>query len=224
MTPPPVSGFKIQVFTNMNPTPQTPVPRRRVWPWALLGSGICLTPFLVLGLAAVSYLTLDRDVAVLRRHVMDATNAHWSTKVQVSVGRITLGAIGQGLRFVHHQDIADARLALSAVRHASVGVYERKAGEADWSREQLFVETDRAMQKRGWTRLVGVANHKETVLIYVPDDMKEDGPVELCLAVVNGKEMVVASTTVDAGALGELVARHTGEDGKGHLRFAKLKL
>ena len=207
----------------MNPTPQSPAPRRRIWPWVLLGVGICLTPFLLLGIAAVSYLTLDRDVRVLRQHVMAATDANWSTKVQVSVGRFTLATIGQGLRLVPHKDIADARLALRAVKHVSVGVYERTSGTADFSPEQFFGETDRAMQQRGWTRLVGVADQHESVLVYVQDDLAEDDPIEICVAVVNGKEMVVASTTIDAVALGELVAKHAGDGVKGHLRLAKFK-
>jgi hypothetical protein len=207
----------------MNPAPQSSSPRRPVWRWVLLGVGICLAPFVLLAMVAASYLTLDRDVAVLRRHVMDATDAGWDTKVQMSVGRFTLGAIGQGLRFVQHEDIADARLALRAVKHASVGVYERGAGGAHWSREQLFTETDEAMRKRGWTRMVGVADKKETVLVYIPTDMKDDGPVDICLAVVSGKELVVVSTTVDPEALGALVAKHAGDDLKGHLRLAKFR-
>ena len=208
----------------MDPVPQSPAPRRHVWLWVLLGAGICLTPFLLLGIAAASYLTLDRDVRLLRQHVMAATDANWSTKVQVSLGGGTLGVIHQGLRFVHHEGIDDARLALRAVKHVSVGVYERTSGGANCSREQLFGATDRAMQKRGWTRLVGVADQKECVLVYVQDDLDEDEPIAICVAVVNGKEMVVASTTIDAAALGELVAKHAGDDIKGHLHFAKLKL
>ena len=208
----------------MNPAPHSPAPRHRVWPWVLLGVGICLTPFLLLGIAAVSYLTLDRDVRVLRQHVMAATDANWSTKAQVSVGRFTLATIGQGLRLVPHKDIADARLALRAVKHVSVGVYERTSGTADFSPEQFFGETDRAMQQRGWTRLVGVADQHESVLVYVQDDLAEDDPIEICVAVVNGKEMVVASTTIDAVALGELVAKHAGDDIKRQLNFAKFRL
>lgn len=208
----------------MNPASETPAPRRHVWRWVLLGAGLCLTPFLLLGIAAVSYLTLDRDVRVLRQHVMAATDAHWSTKVQMSVGQLTLGAIGQGMRFVHRPNIDEARLALRAVRHASVGVYERTSGTADCSHEQLFIETDRAMQKRGWTRLVGVADKQENVLVYVQDDLDEDERIDICVAVVNGKEMVVASTTIDAVALGELLAKHAGDDIKSRLHFAKLKL
>jgi len=206
----------------MNPAPSaTPAPRRHVWRWVLLGAGLCLTPFVLLAMAAVSYLTLDRDARVLRQHVMAATDAGWDTKVQMSVGRMTLGAIGHGLRFIDHKDMADARLALRSVKHASVGVYERRSGGNDWSREQLFVETDRAMQQRGWTRLVGVAEKKETVLVYVPGDLDEDEPFEICVAVVSGKEMVVASTTIDAEALGDLIAKHRGDDVKRHLRLAK---
>lgn len=208
----------------MTPAPSaTPTPRRHVWRWVLLGAGLCLAPFALLAVAVLSYVTLDRDVRVLRNHVMEATDAAWSTKVQMSVGRLTLGAIGQGLRLVDHKDMADARMALHAVKHASFGVYESRSGGNEWSRGQLFVETDRAMQKRGWIRMVGVAEKKETVLIYVQEDLDEGEPFEICVAVVNGKEMVVCSTTVDAAALGDLVAKHTGADMKRHLRSAKFK-
>jgi hypothetical protein len=207
----------------MTPVPPTPTPRRHVWRWVLLGAGICLTPFVVIAVAAVSFLTLERNASVLRNQVMDATDAGWSTKVQVSVGGLTLGALRQGLRFVHNKDMAEARLALGSVRHASVGVYERTSAGTSWSREQLFNDTDRVMQKRGWVRLVGVADQKDTVLIYVPQDMKDDEPIDLCLATVSGKEMVVVSTSIDATKLAELVELHSGGDIKNHLHFAKFQ-
>lgn len=182
--------------------------RRRIWPWVL---GICLAPFVILTIAVASYVTLDSDAAALRRHVMTATNADWHTKVQCSVGRITIGAVRSGLLFVRKPEVADARLALATVKHASVGVYTRTRDGAQWSREQLFVETDRAMQKRGWTRLVGVSERSgaEAVLVYVSDDLDEGDPIDLCVAVVNDRELVIASTTVDPETLSELVERHT---------------
>ncbi len=189
------------------PTPPS-APRRRIWPWVL---GLCLAPFVILGVAVASYVTLDRDAAVLRRHVMKATHADWNTKVQCSVGRITIGAVRSGLFFIRKPEIADARLALAAVKHASVGVYELRRGGGDWSREQLFIETDRAMQERGWTRLVGVSDRDgaEAVLVYTPEDIDDDAPIDICVAVVNDRELVIASTTVDPSTLGELVERHT---------------
>jgi len=196
----------------MNPTtPQTPAtPRRRIWPWVL---GICLAPFVIMAVAVASYITLDSDAAALRRNVMKATNADWHTKVQCSVGRITLGAVRGGLLFVNKPDVADARLALAAVKHASVGVYERRQQNGAWSREQLFVDTDLAMKKRGWTRLVGVSDRDkaEAVLIYAPDDLDAGDPIDICVAVVNNRELVVVSTTVDPDTIAELVQRHTPE-------------
>ena len=208
----------------MNPVPSASTPRRHVWRWVFLGLGICLAPFVVLAAVAVSFLTLDRDATVLRQHIMAATDNDWNTKVQMSLGRITLGAVRTGLAFVHNKDIDDARLALAAVRHASVGVYERRPGQTDWSRQQLFAETDKAMQKRHWTRLVGVADKKDTVFIYMPADFDPDDPVEICLAVVNDRELVVVSTCVDASILADLVAKHSADDLKNRLHLAKLRL
>jgi hypothetical protein len=171
---------------------------------------------------AVSYLTLDHDARVLRREVMASSDGHWHTKVQVSVGRLTLDAMRCVLLFVHHKDIADARLALSSVKGASVGVYELTSAGTDWSREQLFVHADEAMQRRGWTRLVGVADDKTTVLIYTSDEPGGGDTADVCLAVVDGRELVVVSTTVNAAGLAELVERRAGGDLKRSLHLAKL--
>ena len=208
---------------NLQVTPAKP--RRHVWRWVFLGLGLCLAPIVVLAVVALSYVTLDRDAARLRNNVMAATDAAWSTKVQLDIGRTTIGAIRAGLGFVHgrERELADACLALKAVRHASVGVYECASRPGDWSREQLFATTDAAMQQRGWMRLVGVADHGDSVLIYIPKDLDEAGSIDVCLAVVNAKELVVVSTGVDASALAELAQIHGVGDLKGHLRLAKFR-
>ena len=203
----------------MNETPATiPAPRRRIWPWVL---GICLTPFVLLGITIASVLTLDRDAATLRRHVMAATDSSWDTKIQFSVGSLLFSAVRTGLLFVHEKGVDDARLALAAVKHASVGIYELQDRHADWSREQLFVQTDRAMQKRGWSRLAGIVDHNDTVLVYISDDLDPDDDVEICIAVVSGKELVVASTRLDPASLMRLVEKHAVGDLRHSLRLAK---
>jgi hypothetical protein len=188
----------------------------------LLGLGLCLAPVVLLALVAASYLTLDRDAAVLRRQVMAASATDWRTKVQLHVGSLSLAAIRSGLVFVHNKDIAEAKLALAAVRQVSVGVYERAAGPRTWSREQLFAATDKTMQHRGWTRLVGVADNTDTVLIYVNQDLTVDEPVKLCLAVVSAQELVVVSTQIDATQLAELVEKQGAGALKSRLHLAQL--
>lgn len=208
----------------MNPTtPSTLQPRRRVGWWIALGLGLLVAPLVVLGIGAISMLTLDRDAAFLRREVMAASDAKWHTKVQMSVGWVTLGAVRTGLRFIQAEHIDEARQALKAVRSASVGVYECRSDRDDLSLEQLFNRTDQAMKKRGWSRLVDVAEANQTVLIYTSDDIGSSSRIDLCLAVVDGNEMVVVSTNVDASALAELAERHIPKDGlRSKLKLAKL--
>lgn len=193
----------------MQPAPAPQPRRRRLWPWIL---GFCLLPFVAVGLAAYSILTLDHAASVLRRHVMAATDSDWHTRVQVSTGRATLGLARLVLTWVHDPHVADARLALKAVKSASVGVYELADGSAAWSYDELFSKTDEAMRKRGWNRLVGVADDKNIVLIYTDGDPDGTGPIDICLAVVDDRELVVASTTIDSTKALDLIARHLPPD------------
>jgi hypothetical protein len=208
----------------MNPVPPPLVARRRsVGWWVALGLGLLLTPVIVVGVGVLSMLTLDRDAAFLRHEVMAATDAKWHTKVQLSAGWITLGAVRTGLQFIRAEHMDEARLAMQAVRRVSVGVYESNVRNTNIARGQLFARTDEMMQKRGWTRLVGVAENNETVLVYTSEDPGSSSRIDLCLAVVDGKQMVVVSTNVDASALAELAERHIPKDGlRGKLKHAKL--
>lgn len=190
----------------MSPS-NTPAPRRRrLWPWIL---AILISPVLLLAVAAISYLTLNRDAAVLRREVMAATDATWNTTIQLSAGRITFWVVRSCLAFVPDGKIGEARAALDAIRSVSVGVYKPAATNLAWSREKLFNETDRTMHARGWTRMVGVADRRDHVLIYVPAG--SDAVRRICLAVVNGRELVIVSATVNPDAIADLVAHHAGK-------------
>jgi hypothetical protein len=191
----------------MNSAP-APVRRRRLWPWIL---AILVTPVVFVAALAASVLTLHRDATVLRREVMAATQTGWNTKVQLSLGRVSFWALRQCLAFVpdsHHQ-IGEARAALQTVKAVSVGVYQPTDRSATWSRATLFNETDRTMRDRGWTRLVGVVEKSQNVLIYVPTDGTDFSQV--CLTVVTGRELVVVSATLDPDALTDLVALHAGK-------------
>ncbi len=194
----------------MNQPPLVPaIRRRRIWPWVL---GLCLTPFVVLAVAVGRYVTLDRDASVLRQHIMAASGATWDTKIQISVGRGTLGTVRAGLHLVDHAHLADARLALGAVRHASIGVYELAPEKVRVSHRQLLTETDQGMRRRGWSRLASVAEQKESVIMYVADASTIDGSIELCLAVLTERELVVVSAQVNPEELGKLLERHAGKE------------
>jgi hypothetical protein len=187
-------------------------PRHRIWPWIL---GLILTPFVTLGVLIAGVIHLNSDAAALRRQVMAATGNDWHTKVQFSVGPVLLGAARAGVSFIHDAP-PEVREVLRAVRSASVGVYARSgAMDGGGRRDELFAAADRMMARRGWMRIVGVADSGEIVLIYLPTKGEDLQPSRACLAVCNGRELVVVAADFEATALAGLVA---GEM-KGRLPF-----
>lgn len=196
-----------------------PVPAKRRWSvgrWILLGAALMLLPVFVVGVAALSFVTLDRDAAVLRREVVTATHSQWKTKVQVSAGWFTLSAARAILHFVAHEHRQEAQLALASVSRASVGVYERQGSSAvTASLADVFVRTDRSMQKRNLHRLVSVQDDGKTVLVYASDTRNEDDPIDLCVAVVDRDQLVVVSSTMKPAALQKLIETHLPKGGLG---------
>jgi len=183
------------------PPAPAPARRRARWPWVV---GLALLPFVVLGGVAASVLTLGRDVAVLRHEVMRATGSAWSPRVQLSAGAVLLGGVRAGLRFVPRPGVAEARRVLAAARRVSVGVYERSAEAAAGPRGD-YTATLTTMQGRGWTPLVSVRHADETVLVFVAEEgLDRGGALELCLAVVAGRELVVVGLRADADRLADL--------------------
>jgi len=58
------------------------------------------------------------------------------------------------------------------------------------------------------------------VLIYVPTG--SDEVRRICLAVVNGRELVVVSVSIDPDALAELVTKYAGKDLKHSLTSLRI--
>lgn len=182
-----------------------PAPRgRRRWPWVV---ALLCTPVLLLGIAAAQLLTLDRPASVLRQAMLDAEpESIRSTRVQLSVGPILLGAVRIGLRAVPHRDADRARIALSAIRHASVGVYTLEpTAHPDDASAQALREADRIMGNRGWSRLVGVIDAGQSVMLYTPRSDGRGRVLDLCIAVRDGSELVIVSTSVGREALVECI-------------------
>lgn len=182
--------------------------RRRLWPWVLFG--VVCAPLVLLGAAVVNCLTLDRDAAALRREVMRATGADWSTNVQFSVGRASLSALRGCLSVISSERVDDARQVLAAVRSASVGVYQLRAEAGAWPAATVLGRADGAMRARGWERAIGVIDRDQLVLVYVPADA--DDLDELCLAVVNGRELVVVGAELREEHLIAVIERRAGEE------------
>lgn len=198
---------------------------RRLARWILLILLLIITPIALLGVGVASLFRLNPEAALIKREVMAASQCDWNTTVQFSAGWCTLTAARTVLRFVSEPQADDARQALAAIRRASVGVYQRVGAAGDWSREQLVTRTDAKMARRGWSRLAGVFERDEAALVYVSDEAGASGPIDLCLAVIDGEEMIVVSTRVDAATLADFARRHLPADGlRGRLAQAGMNL
>jgi len=107
----------------------------------------------------------------------------------------------------------EAREAIKVVRSASVGVFEHGGPDADLAGDALVPAADAAMARRGWTRVVGVRDGGNTVLIYLPDGRADTKPSRVCLAVCDGQHLVVVSAVISADAIADLVAHELDKHG-----------
>ena len=101
----------------------------------------------------------------------------------------------------------------SAARRACVGVYKVPANTRVQDGAGLLVRADAEMSARGWSRAVTVTEKQQAVLIYTQDQAKDGEVLRACIAVLDGREMVVVSTEIAAEPLQRLVASHGGFNG-----------
>lgn len=193
----------------MNAEPTTTPSRRHPWRWLLLSS----VAFLLLAAGgAYQLLTLSGGAAALRRELMQ-DGGDSITRVQLSLDGPVLSLLRFGLSFASLP--TDARDALKSVRRVSVGVYETAA---DAPRANAIQRTDTAMARRGYTRLVGVADGQDTVLVYAPEETGED-EIEVCVAACERGQIVIASVRLDAEPLAALVQRNLAKATAGKLEL-----
>lgn len=180
-------------------------PRRRLrWPWVL---ALLLSPVVLLAVSVVNVLTLDRPAATLRRSLASASPATLDTRIQFSVGPLLLGATRFGLSLIQNPELDRIRPVLGAVRHASIGVYAAEPASDRTATAVSLEATRAAMESRGWQRLVGVIDDRSTVMIFTRESRFSDGQIDLCLAVRDGGDLVVVSTSIDGDRLADWAAR-----------------
>jgi hypothetical protein len=146
------------------------------------------------------------DAQALRDSVMKSTSGNWDEEIEIGVGALTLGLARAGLSFVDVDP--EARTVLDAVRGAEVGVYKLRSGRKTMNRSAILAAADKAMDARGWDRVVGVMDGREFVAVFVPKKLSSPRNFKVCVLVLNGGEMVVASARSNLEPLMELAFEH----------------
>lgn len=181
-------------------------PRFRFWRWFFGALGLCA---LVAVVVVVNAVTLTRDAAALRDEVVERVEGSPQTRIQVSAGPVMLAGVRTILAFIPDVE-PEARLAMRAVRKASVGVYELADELTVAHRAAVMRSVDDRMSGRGWSRVVAVNDDGNLVLVYLRENAGSGRKQRICVAVCAEKHVVVVAGTVDAAPLAELIARQGG--------------
>jgi hypothetical protein len=174
----------------------------------LIAVTLLLGGFAILVFACVTgitgYFRLSSDAGALSSSVMRSIPGQWEKKIALRVGPFTtaLARAGAGLFSLP----PEARNGLSAVQGAEVGIYELASLEqATPLRLSAFREADRAMERRGWVRTVGVLHDQELVAVYFPRAKMSSRSIRCCVLVFQGRQLIVAGVRGNLDPLMELV-------------------
>ena len=162
---------------------------RRALRWVLAGFAVCCV---ATAIGVYNLITLSSEATALRRELVSEMASQPHLRVQVSVGPMLLSAVRTSLGFIHDVP-AEARLALRGVEKASVGVYEIDQPLSPPESSRMFDAADKMMDRRGWTRVVGVKDDDTLVLVYFPKNQNSNSTERVCVAVCADKHLVVVS-------------------------------
>ena len=186
-----------EVASRPSPSP------RRVWRWLLAGTALCLG---AATLAAYNLVTLPRDAATLRDELTSTLTHSTRTQFQVTVGPLFLTALRTVLS-AFDEVPQEARLALGAVRNASVGVYKLRGDVDSVQRAGMFSAADEVMRERGWTAAVRVSDRDNLVLVYLPEGERSGSTERVCVAVCSEGNLVIVSGSVRMDRLVDLAVQ-----------------
>ena len=189
---------------NTTEVASRPSPRpRRVWRWILAGAALCLG---AATLAAYNLVTLPRDAATLRDELTSTLTHSARTQFQVTVGPLLLTAVRSVLS-AFDEVPQEAKLALSAVRKAGVGVYKLRGRMGADERARMFSAADEVMHQRGWTAAVRVSDRDNLVLVYLPSGERSGSTERVCVAVCSEENLVIVSGSVRMDRLFDLAVQ-----------------
>ncbi len=169
-----------------------------------IGAILLLSFLAVVGVTG--FFRLSPTTATLRSSVMSAVPGPWDKTVALRVGWFTTGLIRMGSRFFEMPP--EPRAALDALHGAEVGVYKLQHDPATSDFQKLFATADRAMQRRGWERIVGVAEGREFVAVYFPREKVSLRGIKCCVVVFQGRDLVVASASGNLEPLLKIAEQH----------------
>ena len=172
--------------------------------YAAAAAVILLSVLCVVGVAGV--FRLGCETTALRQSLMSSVDGQWKKTIAIHLGWFTTGLVRAGSRFVKLDP--EPRAALDAVRGVEVGVYKRQGGPEQEDHGTVLARADRAMNRRGWVRVVGVSRDRELVAVYMPRKGLSLRNTKCSVMVFNGRELVVVGARGNLQPLMAVVEKH----------------
>jgi len=211
--PPIVAPPQIHFYTT-RPAPGAPNSVPSEHRQVLVAGFVVISAVLVIFVTAVVGITgffrLSSPAAALRASVMSAIPGPWDKTIALRVGWFTTGLVRTGARLFEMPP--EPRAALDALHGAEVGVYKLQHDPAPADFKTLFATADRAMKRRGWDRIVGVAEEREFVAVYFPHGKVSPRGVKCCVVFFEGRDLVIASASGNLEPLLKIAEKHLDVD------------
>jgi hypothetical protein len=175
----------------------------------LLLPGLC-------ALGVASYFHLSSPSQSLRSAIMESVPGPWHRRFALNVGGLTFGLARFGSSFFHLPP--EPKAALQALHGGEVGVYRLEEPMSLPDYAAILKTADQSMRRRGWERIVGVAQGGQFVVVYAPGDLRLND-VSCCAAVLNDQNLIVVSARGNITPLLELARTHLHDHGAFLARF-----
>jgi hypothetical protein len=157
--------------------------------YVVLALVLCLPLLCAVGIAG--YFRLSSATEALRNSVIESVPGQWDKRFAVHVGGLTLGLVRFGSLFFNLPP--EPKAALETLHGAEVGIYKLQDAPSALDYSAMFTAADKCMRRRGWERVVGVAQGRQFVAVYMPRNLRTAKRMECCVAVLNEQDLVVAS-------------------------------
>jgi stalled ribosome rescue protein Dom34 len=169
---------------------------------------LTLVAILPLVLALTGCFRVSSDTRALRDAALESGFGQVDEKIEVGVGFFTVGLAKLASKYV---DIPpEARTALRSLKGAECAVYE--VHQRRGSLSSILEKADKAMERQGCERLVGVIHEHDLVAVYVPREMASARNIQASVLVLNRDQLVCVTARADAEGLMELALSRLREE------------
>ena len=145
------------------------------------------------------------ETRALRDAALEIGALEAEEKIEFGVGFFTVGLAKLGTRFVDMPP--EVKDILGSVDGAECSVYDVRGGTKDMAK--ILREADKAMDKRGFDRVVGVVERRQLVAVYIPRNVKSHRNLSISVLVLDEKQLVCATARGDLEPVVQLALNKT---------------